>query len=99
LSENSKSSESRLAKERIILLTHNVWLHASGEIGKVGFITYSLIVIFAVRKIWRMIQKTKKIDLEYCAVSAGHLASLIGVSVYGPSIVYKCIRLVGFLLG
>lgn len=67
----------------ITVPTHSSWLQILAETGIVGFITFSLIVVFAVRKIWRVIAKTEKIDPEYCAVSTGCLASLIGVSVCG----------------
>jgi O-antigen ligase len=67
----------------ITVPTHSSWLQILAETGIVGFFIYFLIVTFSVKKIWDVIAKTKKTDPEYCAVSTGCLASLIGVSVCG----------------
>jgi O-antigen ligase len=67
----------------ITVPTHSSWLQILAETGIVGFTIYFLIVIFAIRKIWRVIVNTKKPDPEYCSVSRACLASLIGFSACG----------------
>jgi len=67
----------------ITVPTHSSWLQILAETGIVGFTIYFLIVIFAIRKIWRVIINTKKTDPEYCSVSRACLASLIGFSACG----------------
>jgi O-antigen ligase len=71
------------SQTRITVHAYSSWLQILAETGIVGFTIYSLIVIFAIRKIWRVIVKTKKPDPEYCSVSTACLASLIGISVCG----------------
>ena len=68
---------------KIAVLAYRNWLQILAETGIVGFTIYFLIVIFAIRKIWRVIVNTKKTDPEYCSVSRACLASLIGVSACG----------------